>query len=104
MTCELKSRGTIQKQTKTIIFFGDLVAPHSPIICPFQSPEVCGELKHLWDDEAQAKLKQDRYPLNFDELTTIESHREHLETIDYLVRSRNRPSLFRLAECVMVDE
>lgn len=48
------------------------------------------ELKHLWDDEAQAKLKQGRHPLNFDELITIESHKEHLETIDYLVRSRRR--------------
>ncbi|EAT13129.1 MBL fold metallo-hydrolase [Bermanella marisrubri] len=180
VTCELKSsspprRGTNPKETKTIIFSGDLGASQSPIIRSFQSPEACDELvlestygdknhedrvtrqqrlqkileraledggtvlipafsigrtqellyeiedilhnnernskhsklnvmvdsplaaqftqsyrelKHLWDDEAQAKLKQGRHPLNFDELTTIESHKEHLETIDYLVRSR----------------
>ena len=48
--------------------------------------------KALWDNEAQAKLKQGRHPLDFDQLYTIDSHQQHLATVNYLA-SRNKPAI-----------
>ena len=45
--------------------------------------------KALWDQEAKRVLKSGRHPLNFEQLYTVNSHQEHLNTIDYLVKSRN---------------
>ncbi|MFT5716065.1 MAG: metallo-beta-lactamase family protein [Oleiphilaceae bacterium] len=48
--------------------------------------------KHLWDKEAQGKLNQGRHPLNFEQLYTIDSHKEHLSVVNYLA-SRNKPAI-----------
>ena len=51
--------------------------------------EQYGNFKTLWDQEAKRVLKSGRHPLNFEQLYTVNSHQEHLNTIEYLVKSRN---------------
>lgn len=62
----------------------------SPLASRFT--RVYRELKPYWDDEAQQRLRSGRHPLSFDQLYTISSHEEHLQTVDYLQRTR-RPAL-----------
>ncbi|MCG6202122.1 MBL fold metallo-hydrolase RNA specificity domain-containing protein [Psychromonas antarctica] len=50
------------------------------------------QLKPLWDKEAQQKLKAGRHPLNFDNLITIDEHREHLALVARLQNS-NEPAI-----------
>lgn len=50
------------------------------------------ELSQYWDKEAKAKLTQHRHPLDFSQLYTVNSHQEHLATIDYLAK-RNKPAI-----------
>lgn len=44
-------------------------------------------LKALWDAEARKRVRAGRHPLSFEQLTTIESHQEHLRTVSYLANS-----------------
>jgi metallo-beta-lactamase family protein len=60
----------------------------SPMAATFT--QLYRELKPFWDDEAKARLGEGRHPLNFDQLTTIDSHDDHLRAIDYLA-STERP-------------
>lgn len=46
------------------------------------------KLKHLWDNEAQQKLVNGRHPLNFEQLTTIDDHETHLQTVKYLANTK----------------
>jgi len=48
--------------------------------------------QRLWDNEARRRVKQGRQPLNFDSLYTVDSHQEHLATIDYLAK-REKPAI-----------
>ncbi|MCP4757299.1 MAG: MBL fold metallo-hydrolase [Proteobacteria bacterium] len=50
------------------------------------------ELKSCWDREALRKVHKGRHPLSFDQLLTIDSHEEHLRTVEYLKRS-GRPAV-----------
>lgn len=50
------------------------------------------ELQPFWDAEARGKLKRGRRPLAFEQLTTIDSHQDHLYTVDYL-RRKARPCI-----------
>jgi metallo-beta-lactamase family protein len=50
------------------------------------------QFQSLWDNEARRRLKQGRHPLNFDSLYTVDSHQEHLQTIEYLAK-RNKPTI-----------
>jgi len=45
--------------------------------------------KILWDKEAKREIKSGRHPLNFEQLYTVDSHQEHSQTIEYLVKSRS---------------
>ena len=49
-------------------------------------------LQNLWDAEAQRKVKQGRQPLDFDNLYTVNSHEEHITTLDYLAK-RDKPAI-----------
>lgn len=49
-------------------------------------------LKSLWDAEARQRVRAGRHPLSFEQLTTIESHKEHLRTVSYLADS-GRPAI-----------
>jgi metallo-beta-lactamase family protein len=49
-------------------------------------------LSRLWDAEARGRLARGRHPLSFEQLLTINSHEEHLQTVDYLRRT-GRPAI-----------
>jgi len=60
----------------------------SPLACRFT--DLYRRLRPFWDREAKKRLRAGRHPLSFAQLTTIESHRDHLQAVDYL-RDRGRP-------------
>jgi metallo-beta-lactamase family protein len=47
------------------------------------------KLKAFWDDEARARVNAGRHPLSFEQLTTINSHQDHLNALSYLKRTAN---------------
>ncbi|WP_144213678.1 MBL fold metallo-hydrolase RNA specificity domain-containing protein [Shewanella donghaensis] len=62
----------------------------SPMAAKFT--EYYQRFQLLWDKEAKRRVKQGRQPLNFDSLYTVDSHQQHLQTIDYLAK-RNKPAI-----------
>jgi metallo-beta-lactamase family protein len=56
----------------------------SPLAARFT--EVYRRLKPYWDSEARRVLRSGRHPLAFTNLTTIDSHTDHLATVEYLRR------------------
>ncbi|XKF16209.1 MBL fold metallo-hydrolase [Halomonas sp. BLK-85] len=62
----------------------------SPLAARFT--QVYRELKPYWDAEAQRHLRRGRHPLSFENLYTVDSHEEHLQTVDYLART-GRPAV-----------
>jgi metallo-beta-lactamase family protein len=62
----------------------------SPLASKFTS--VYRQLKQFWDKEAKNKLKAGRHPLSFDQLTTIDDHQSHLQTVSYLAKN-SRPTI-----------
>lgn len=57
----------------------------SPLAARFT--EAYRQLKHCWDKEAQNKTRQGRHPLSFEQLTTIDSHQDHMATVKYLQKN-----------------
>jgi len=49
--------------------------------------EVYKALKPFWDAEAKVKISDGRHPLSFEQLTTINQHKEHLATVKYLKKT-----------------
>ena len=49
-------------------------------------------MQPYWDAEARGKLKRGRKPLAFDQMTTTDSHRDHLYAVDCLKR-KARPCI-----------
>ena len=62
----------------------------SPLASKFT--EVYQSLKSYWDKEAQVRIKAGRHPLSFEQVTTIDTHADHLQTVDYLTR-QTRPAI-----------
>lgn len=62
----------------------------SPMAAKFT--EKYQEFKDLWDKEAKREISMGRHPLNFEQLYTVDSHNEHLETIAYLAKL-NKPAI-----------
>ncbi|WP_116472425.1 MBL fold metallo-hydrolase [Zobellella maritima] len=60
----------------------------SPLAANFTS--LYRKLKPFWNAEAKARLAEGRHPLSFEQLTVINSHRDHLNAVNYLARS-HRP-------------
>lgn len=58
----------------------------SPLASRFTEAYV--RLKPFWDAEAQRRARAGRHPLSFEQLTTVDSHADHLRTVDYLKRTR----------------
>lgn len=50
------------------------------------------QLKPYWDKEARRRLNGGRHPLSFENLTTIDSHQDHLSVVNYLQR-HSRPTI-----------
>lgn len=62
----------------------------SPLAARFT--DIYRQLKPWWDAEAHRRLRIGRHPLDFENLYTVDSHNEHLQTVDYLVRT-GRPAV-----------
>lgn len=62
----------------------------SPLAAKFT--HAIGQIKHCWDKESQQKIKRGRKPLSFENITTINSHKEHLQTVEYLANNK-RPAI-----------
>jgi len=62
----------------------------SPLAATFT--DFYRQLKPYWDKEARRRLNGGRHPLSFDNLTTIDSHQDHLSAVKYLQR-HSRPSI-----------
>ena len=54
------------------------------------------KFKHLWDNEAKQKVAKGRHPLDFKNLTTVDSHKEHMTIINYL-STRQTPAIILAA-------
>lgn len=57
----------------------------SPMAARFT--QVYRQLRPYWDAEARRRIDRGRHPLSFDQLTTIDSHRDHLNAVEYLRKS-----------------
>ncbi|MBH0004980.1 MBL fold metallo-hydrolase RNA specificity domain-containing protein [Pseudoalteromonas sp. SWYJZ12] len=66
----------------------------SPMAAHFT--EQYKKFKHLWDSEAKRKVANGRHPLDFENLTTVDSHKEHMAIINYL-SSRQTPAIILAA-------
>ena len=62
----------------------------SPLASRFT--EVYQSLANYWDDEAKRRVSSGRHPLNFEQVTTIDDHASHLQTVAYLQR-QTRPAI-----------
>ncbi|MDT8428617.1 MAG: MBL fold metallo-hydrolase [Pseudomonadales bacterium] len=58
----------------------------SPLAARFTG--VYKTLRHYWDREALQRVRLGRHPLDFDSLITIDSHEDHLRTVNYLASTR----------------
>lgn len=58
----------------------------SPLAAEFT--RIYRDLKPFWDEEARALVAAGRHPLSFEQLTVINSHEDHLNTVEYLAKSR----------------
>lgn len=59
-----------------------VVVVDSPMAARFT--EQYRKMKQLWDDEAKARLADDRHPLNFSRLHIVNTHDEHVRIVNYL--------------------
>lgn len=66
----------------------------SPMAANFT--EQYKNFKHLWDAEAKRKVAKGRHPLDFKNLTTIDTHKEHMAIINYLA-TRQTPAIILAA-------
>ena len=66
------------------------VVVDSPLAAAFT--DTYRELRTHWDAEALYKVSHERHPLSFEQITTISSHQEHLQTVDYL-KKKARPCI-----------
>jgi metallo-beta-lactamase family protein len=66
----------------------------SPMAANFT--EQYKQFKHLWDNEAKRKVAKGRHPLDFSNLTTVNSHQEHLAIINFL-SSHQTPAIILAA-------
>lgn len=80
--------GLIQKGDKTWQQLEIIV--DSPLAAKFT--QAYRELKPYWDAEAQRRVRAGRHPLSFDNLYTVDSHEEHMRTVEYLART-GRPAV-----------
>ena len=62
----------------------------SPLASRFT--RVYRSLEPYWDAEAKRRVKAGRHPLSFDQVTTIDDHDTHLQTVSYLQR-QTRPAI-----------
>jgi metallo-beta-lactamase family protein len=66
----------------------------SPMAANFT--EQYKQFKYLWDAEAKRKVAKGRHPLDFKNLTTVNSHKDHMAIINYLA-TRQTPAIILAA-------
>jgi metallo-beta-lactamase family protein len=71
-----------EEVTKDLLWNDLDIIVDSPLASRFT--EVYKKLKPYWDEEATVKIESGRHPLSFEQLTTINSHQEHLQTVKSL--------------------
>ncbi len=80
-----------RKHHNNALPWGDIeVVIDSPLAAKFT--KVYRELEPYWDKEAQKRVSSGRHPLSFDQLTTIDDHQTHVNTVAYLKRTA-RPTI-----------
>lgn len=57
----------------------------SPLASRFT--EVFNRLRSYWDKEAKRLVARGRHPLSFEQMTTIDSHEDHMRAVQYLART-----------------
>jgi len=57
----------------------------SPMAATFT--DLYRELRPYWDEEARARVAVGRHPLDFAQLTTVDSHDDHLRVVRYLAET-----------------
>lgn len=57
----------------------------SPMAATFT--DLYRELRPYWDEEARERLAAGRHPLDFEQLTTVDSHDDHLRVVRYLTET-----------------
>lgn len=62
----------------------------SPLAADFT--QMYRALRPLWDKEARSRLRRGRHPLSFEQITTIDSHHDHMQTVRYLTK-KARPCI-----------
>ena len=62
----------------------------SPLASQFT--KVYKSLKSHWDKEALQRVRSGRHPLSFEQLYTVDSHKEHLSTVNY-IRRKSQPCI-----------
>lgn len=60
--------------------------------------------KELWDKEPKKELKAGRHALCFEQLYTINSQQEHIQTVKYLAKVTNPPLSLLPLVCVAEEE
>ena len=74
-----------------VLNWGDIdIIIDSPLASKFT--QVYRQLTPYWDKEALRRKASGRHPLSFEQVTTIDSHQDHLATVDYLKRQA-RPAI-----------
>ncbi len=76
----------IHKQTHSIMWQNIDIIVDSPMAAKFTEQYI--NFKQLWDNEAKKEVKSGRHPLSFEQLYTVNSHQEHMQTIEYLAKGR----------------
>jgi len=62
----------------------------SPLAAKFT--DCYRQLRPYWDKEAKSKLISGRHPLAFEQITTIDDHETHMQTVKYLAKTE-RPTI-----------
>jgi metallo-beta-lactamase family protein len=82
---ELIHRHKTESLAKGLVWEDLEIIVDSPLANCFT--EVYRKLKPFWDAEAKAKVRAGRHPLAFEQLTTINSHQDHLAAVEYLKKT-----------------
>jgi len=81
---------SIIHQTSSKLWDDIEVVIDSPLAAKFT--EVYQTLEIYWDKEARKRVVNGRHPLSFAQLTTIDKHEVHLQTVEYLKKTA-RPTI-----------
>lgn len=82
----VKGEGLSVRRNEAPLHWADLeIIIDSPLASRFT--EIYRQLRPFWDGEARRRAERGRHPLSFEQLTTIDSHEDHLHAVDYLART-----------------